>query len=56
MRSKGIVGFPDPSFVSGQVSLSIPSSIDQNSRRFTKAAMTCTKLIPAGLRYSSAGQ
>ncbi len=49
MRSHGITNFPDPTFPGGHVSLSIPSGIDTNSRQFTRAAQTCTKLIPAGL-------
>jgi hypothetical protein len=55
MRSHGITNFPDPTFPGGHVNLSIPSSIDTKSRQFTQAAQTCTKLIPAGLRYSSSG-
>lgn len=52
MRSHGINGFPDPTFPGGRLSLSIPSSIDTTSPRYTRAARTCTKLIPAGLPYS----
>jgi len=55
MRSHGITNFPDPTFPGGHVSLSIPSGIDTNSRQFTRAAQTCTKLIPAGLPYSRPG-
>jgi hypothetical protein len=55
MRSHGITNFPDPTFPGGHVNLSIPSSIDTKSRQFTQAAQTCTKLIPAGLRYSRSG-
>jgi hypothetical protein len=53
MRSHGITSFPDPSFPDGHVDFSIPSSIDTKSQRFTQAAQTCTRLIPAGLPYSS---
>jgi hypothetical protein len=50
MRSHGFTSFPDPTFTGGQVNLPpIPSSIDTKSRRFTQAAQTCIKLIPAGL-------
>ena len=49
MRSHGITNFPDPTFPGGRVNLSIPSGIDTKSRQFTRAAQTCTKLIPAGL-------
>jgi hypothetical protein len=55
MRSHGITGFPDPTFPGGRVSFSVPPSIDTNSRQFTQAAQTCTKLIPAGLPYSRPG-
>ena len=53
MRSRGITGFPDPTFPGGQLNLQIPSSIDTASRQFTQAARTCTRLIPAGLPHSS---
>jgi hypothetical protein len=53
MRSHGITNFPDPTFPGGRVSFSIPSSIDTTSRLFTQARQTCTRLIPAGLPYSS---
>ena len=49
MRSRGITGFPDPTFPGGRLNLQIPSSIDTTSRQFTQAAQTCTRLIPAGL-------
>jgi hypothetical protein len=52
MRSHGFPTFPDPSFSGGRVSLQLPSSIDQNSAAFTRAAQTCRKLIPVGLPYS----
>jgi len=55
MRSHGFAGFPDPTFSGGSVSLDIPSSIDTHSAAFTRAAQTCTKLIPAGLPYSHPG-
>jgi hypothetical protein len=53
MRSHGITNFPDPAFSGGSVSFPIPASIDTTSRGFTQARQTCTKLIPAGLPYSS---
>jgi hypothetical protein len=53
MRSHGITNFPDPTFSGGSVSFPIPASIDTTSGRFTQARQTCTKLIPAGLPYSS---
>jgi hypothetical protein len=53
MRSHGFAGFPDPTFPNNTITLHIPSSIDQESPRFKSAATTCTKLIPAGLPYSS---
>lgn len=56
MRSHGIAGFPDPTFSDGHVSFSVPSSINTNSTQFVQARQTCTKLIPAGLPYSSPGQ
>ncbi len=52
MRSHGFSGFPDPTFPNGNVTVDIPSSIDQDSSEFKSAATTCTKLIPAGLPYS----
>ncbi len=55
MRSHGITNFPDPTFSGGSVSLRIPSSIDTKSTQFTRAAQTCTKLIPRGLPYSRPG-
>jgi hypothetical protein len=53
MRSHGITGFPDPTFPGGHLDLQIPASIDTTSRQFTRAAQTCTKLIPAGLPHNS---
>ena len=53
MRSHGFPDFPDPTFQNNNVQTNIPSSIDQDSSRFKSAAATCTKLIPAGLPYSS---
>ena len=53
MRSHGFPDFPDPTFQNNNVETNIPSSIDQDSSRFKGAAATCTKLIPAGLPYSS---
>jgi hypothetical protein len=53
MRSRGITGFPDPTFPGGRLNLQIPASIDTTSGQFTQAAQTCTKLIPAGLPHSS---
>jgi hypothetical protein len=55
MRSHGFPGFPDPTFPNGNVSTNIPPSIDQDSSRFKGTAEICTRLIPAGLPYSSAG-
>lgn len=55
MRRHGFPGFPDPTFPDGGVTAEIPASIDQNSAPFKRAAATCTKLIPAGLPYSSLG-
>ena len=55
MRSHGFSDFPDPTFQNNSVQTHIPSSIDQNSSQFRSAATTCTKLIPAGLPYSSPG-
>jgi hypothetical protein len=52
MRTHGFSGFPDPTFPENGVKLDIPSSIDTNSSRFTRAATICTKLIPAGLPYT----
>jgi hypothetical protein len=49
MRSHGFPDFPDPTFANSSVQTNIPSSINQDSSRFTSAATTCTKLIPAGL-------
>ena len=51
MRSNGFPNFPDPMFQDSSVTADIPSSIDQNSSKFDRAAATCTKLIPAGLPY-----
>ena len=56
MRSHGVSNFPDPTFPDNSVQTDIPSSIDQDSSTFKSAAATCTKLIPAGLPYSSAGR
>lgn len=53
MRSHGITNFPDPTFSGGRVHFSIPSSIDTTSGQFTQARQTCTRIIPAGLPYSS---
>jgi hypothetical protein len=55
MRAHGFPGFPDPTFPGGRLSLSIPSSIDTASAPFEQAARTCTRLIPAGLRYGRRG-
>jgi hypothetical protein len=52
MRSHGFPDFPDPTFQNNNVTVDIPSSIDQASSKFKNAATTCTKLIPAGLPYS----
>jgi hypothetical protein len=53
MRSHGFPGFPDPTFPNGNIHLNIPSSINQASAPYRSAATICTKLIPAGLPYSS---
>jgi hypothetical protein len=56
MRSHGFPDFPDPTFqTDNTVQTDIPSSVNQDSSQFKSAAATCTKLIPAGLPYSSAG-
>jgi hypothetical protein len=52
MRSHGYPAFPDPTFQNNTVQANVPSSIDQDSPPFKRAAATCTKLIPAGLPYS----
>lgn len=52
MRTHGFPGFPDPTFPENGVQLTIPSSINENSAAFTRAATTCTKLVPAGLPYT----
>lgn len=53
MRTHGFSGFPDPTFQNGGVQTDIPSSINQDSSQFRSTAAICTKLIPAGLPYSS---
>jgi hypothetical protein len=55
MRSHGFAEFPNPTFPNNRFTINIPSSIDTNSSRYTSAAATCVKLIPAGLPYSSSG-
>lgn len=55
MRSHGFPGFPDPTFRDGTITANIPASVDQDAPTFKRAAATCTKLIPAGLPYSSVG-
>jgi hypothetical protein len=55
MRSHGLPGFPDPKFQNNSAHVNIPSSINQNSSQFTRAATICTKLIPAGLPGSHRG-
>jgi hypothetical protein len=55
MRSHGVPDFPDPKFQNNDARVNIPSSINQNSSQFTRAATTCTKLIPAGLPGSHRG-
>lgn len=55
MRSHRITNFPDPTFPGGRLNLSIPSSINTNSRQFNQAARICTRLIPAGLPDSRSG-
>lgn len=56
MRAHGFPGFPDPTFPNGQVSLSIPPSINTRSTQFAQAARTCARLIPDGLPYSHPGE
>jgi hypothetical protein len=56
MRSHGLADFPDPTFPDNSVQTDIPSSIDQDSSQFKSAAAVCTRLIPAGLPYSSVGR
>jgi hypothetical protein len=53
MRSHGYAAFPDPTFQNNTVQARVPSTIDQDSPPFKRVAATCTKLIPAGLPYSS---
>jgi hypothetical protein len=53
MRSHGYPAFPDPTFKNSNVQTNIPSSIDQDAAQFRSAATICTKLIPAGLPYST---
>lgn len=52
MRSHGYPSFPDPTFPNDHLRVDFPANIDRNSPRFTRAATTCTKVIPAGLPYS----
>lgn len=52
MRAHGYPDFPDPTFRDNTVRADVPSSIDEDSPAFNRAATTCTKLIPAGLPYS----
>lgn len=52
MRAHGVTSFPDPTFAGNTVEAHIPPSIDQNAPAFTRAAETCTRLIPPGLPYS----
>ena len=56
MRSHGFPDFPDPTFQNNSVQTNIPASINQDSSQFKTAATICTKLIPAGLPYSSSGR
>jgi hypothetical protein len=53
VRSHGFPDFPDPTFQNNPVQANVPSSIDQDASRFKSVAEICTKLIPAGLPYSS---
>jgi hypothetical protein len=55
MRSHGFPAFPDPTFQGNTIRLNIPTSFDQDSPRFKSAAVICTRVIPAGLPYSSPG-
>jgi hypothetical protein len=54
MRSHGIADFPDPTFPNNSVQVDIPSTINQSSTQFVRAATTCAKLIPTGLPYTRA--
>jgi hypothetical protein len=56
MRSHGFSDFPDPTFQDNNVQTNIPSSINQDSSQFKSAAAVCTRLIPAGLPYSSSSR
>jgi hypothetical protein len=56
MRTHGFPAFPDPTFPDNSIRVIVPSSIDQESPRFKRAAATCTKLIPAGLPYSKSSR
>lgn len=56
IRSHGFPNFPDPTFRNDDVTTNVPSSIDQDSSPFKSAAAICTKLIPAGLPYSSSNR
>jgi hypothetical protein len=53
MRSHGFPDFPDPTFQNNSLQTNIPASVNQDAPKFKSAATTCTKLIPAGLPYSS---
>jgi hypothetical protein len=56
MRSHGFPSFPDPTFQGNSVQSDVPSTIDQDSSTFRRAATVCTRLIPAGLPYSAGGR
>jgi hypothetical protein len=56
LRAHGFTDFPDPTFQNNSVQTNIPSTINQDSPEFKGAATICTKLIPAGLPYSSSGR
>ena len=55
MRSHGLADFPDPAFGGNGVQTNIPPSIGQDASSFKSAAAATSKLIPAGLPYSTAG-
>jgi hypothetical protein len=53
MRSHGITNFPDPTFQNSGVAFNTRTPIDADSPQYERALVTCEKLIPAGLPYSS---
>jgi len=53
LHTHGFPSVPDPTFTGGGVHITVPKAIDQRSPSFQRAVVTCRKLIPAGLPYSS---